>query len=77
MGTKSHKARSKQYLVVLDNIIDTDNTVAPFKRDVRAKEAINLDKNILLSKSILGLINIAQIIFEADGIIAEIIKSAD
>ncbi len=30
-----------------DSLVDINDTVAPFKRDVRAKEVVNLDENIL------------------------------
>ena len=54
LGTKSHEAGNRENLVVLDDTVDTDDTMAPVKRVVRAKEAINLDEDISLSESIFG-----------------------
>ena len=57
--------------------MDINATVVPFKKDVRAKEAANLDKDILPFESILGPIDTAQPIFGANGIIQGITISVD
>ena len=69
LGTKSHEAGSRENPVVLDDTVDTDDTV----RDVRAKEA---DEDISPSESILA-IDTAQPIFGANGIMRGITMSAD
>ena len=71
LRTKSEKAESRKNPVVLDNTMDTDDILAPFKKNVSAKEAVNP------SKSILGPIDIAQPIFGANCIMHGITMSAD
>lgn len=63
LGTKSYKADSRENLVVLDNTIYTNDIMTSFKRDVRGKEVVNLDEDILPSKNILEPINTRQPIF--------------
>lgn len=62
---------------MLDNTMNINDTMTPFKRDVRAKEVVSFDENILSFEKILGPIDIAQPIFDANGIIQRIIMSAD
>lgn len=73
----SHEAGSKENPVVLDDIVDPDDTMAPFKEVVRAKEAVNLDEEISPSESILGPVDTAQPIFGANGIMRGITISVD
>lgn len=77
LGTKSHEAGSKENPVVLDDIMDPDDTIAPFKRAVRAKEAVHLDEEISPPESILGPVDSAQPIFGANGIMRGITISVD
>lgn len=76
-GTKSHEAGSRDNPVVLDDTVHTQDTMAPVKRVVRAKEAVNLDEDISPSESILGPIDSAQPIFGPKGIMRGIRISAD
>lgn len=78
LGTKSYETGSRENPVVLDDIMDTDDTVAPVKRVVMAKEAVNLDQDISPSESNLGPIDTAaQPIFGANGIMRGITISVD
>ena len=77
LGTESHEAGSRENPVVIDDIMDSDDTMAPFKGVVRAKEAGNLDEGISPSESKPGPVDTAQPIFGANGIMRGITISFD
>lgn len=52
LGTKSNEVGSRENPVVLDNILDADDTILPTERIVEAKTAVNLDEEILPAKSV-------------------------
>lgn len=77
LGTKSHEAGSRENPVVLDDIMDTDDTRLPIERVVKAKESVNLGEEISPTESILGPVDTAQPIFGAHGIMRGIMISSD
>lgn len=77
LGTRGHEAGSRENPVVLDDIIDTDVTMSPTKRVVKAKKTLNLDEEISPTEGILGPVDTTQPIFGAHGIMRGITMSPD
>lgn len=53
-GTKNHEAGSRENPVELDDIMDTDDTILPTERVVRAEETVNLDEEISPTERVMG-----------------------